>query len=58
MYYSYQMLLHSLAILVGGSFFDQNERPVLAEQLHGSWELTSQTHDTTLKSVYKEVSVG
>lgn len=45
-------------MLVGGDFFHQNERPVLAEQLHGSWELTSQTHDTTLKSVYKEVSIG
>lgn len=48
-----QVLLQSLALLVGEALH-QHKSAAAAEQLHGNWELTSQTHDSGLKSVLKE----
>ncbi len=49
------MLLQSLALLVGEVIHQRHRTAAAAEQLHGNWELTSQTHDSSLKSVFKEV---
>ncbi|XP_073390844.1 uncharacterized protein [Physcomitrium patens] len=49
-----QMLLQSLGLLVGEAWYQRHNGLAAAEQLHGSWVLTSQTHDTSIKSVLKE----
>jgi hypothetical protein len=50
-----QVLLQSLALLVGEAWHQGHKAPAAAEQVYGSWELTSQTHDTSFKSVFNEV---
>lgn len=49
-----QMLLQSLALLVGEACHQGHKAPAAAEQVYGSWELTSQTHETSFKSVFNE----
>ena len=49
------MLLPSLALLVGEAWYQGHKAPAAAELLHGTWELTSQTHETSFKSVFNEV---
>jgi hypothetical protein len=49
-----QVLLQSLALLVAEAWYQQYKAPSAAEQLHGNWELTSQTHDSSIVSVIKE----
>lgn len=50
-----QLLLQSLALWLGEAWYQGHKAPAAAEVLHGSWELTSQTHETSLKSVFNEV---
>lgn len=50
-----QVLLQSLALLVSDAWHYGHNAPAAAELLHGSWELTSQTHETSFKSVFNEV---
>ncbi|XP_024367568.1 uncharacterized protein [Physcomitrium patens] len=49
-----QVFLQSLALFVAGAWYQQYKAPSAAEQLHGNWELTSQTHDSSIVSVIKE----
>ncbi|KAG0574581.1 hypothetical protein KC19_VG273600 [Ceratodon purpureus] len=49
-----QVLLQSLALLVSEAWHHGHETPAAAEVLHGSWELTSQTHETSFMSVFYE----
>jgi aarF domain-containing kinase len=49
-----QVLLQSLALLAGEAWRQRQRAPAAAEQLHGNWELTSQTQESSLKSVLKE----
>lgn len=51
----FQVLLQSFALLIGEALHQRHKTAAAAEQLHGNWELTSQTHDSSLKSVFKEV---
>lgn len=49
------MLLPSLALMVGEALYQRHRAPASAEQHHGNWELTSQTQESSLKSLFNEV---